>query len=240
MFVLSIDIGRFRTKIAIYDNNNNNITGIREFELKIFKDQSALNMLFELGCNLIKDSGIDEKKIIGVGVCMPGLIDPMKSINYSYFYDTKDTQSLKEKLEEKFKRPVFIQNDVKSSTLTECRLGLAKNKSNVLVILLDWDIGLGAILDGKICTGTSGFFGEIGHIPFVDGGELCYCGKRGCLETVASGIAMARKAKAGIKSGQHSILNDLSGKEIDKIEPYLIIDAANRGDQYAISLLSGE
>ncbi len=238
LYALSVDIGFFKTKIAVIDNNNNNITGIHTYELKITKDRSAIDKLHLLINTLIDNYGIDKQKLIGVGVSMPGLIDPTKGNNYSYLYDDKDQKSLKEVLEDKFKLSVFIQNDVKNSALAESRFGLAKDKSNVLVILLDWGIGLGAIIDGKICSGTSGFFGEIGHIPFIEGGELCYCGKRGCLETVASGIAMAKRAKEGIKSGQDSILNELSGYEIDKIEPHLIIDAANRGDQYAISILS--
>src|SRR5690606_11959986 len=76
------------------------------------------------------------------------------------------------------------------------------------------------------------------HTPFVNDGELCYCGKRGCLETVASGIAMAKMAKEGIQSGESSILNKLSEEEIEKIEPHVVISAANRGDQYAINILS--
>ena len=105
-------------------------------------------------------------------------------------------------------------------------------------MLMDWGVGLGIIMDGKMRKGSRGFSGEIGHIPLIDEGALCYCGKKGCLETVASGIALARMAKEGIKSGQHSLLNELSDHEIDKIEPHLVIDAANRGDQYAISILS--
>jgi predicted NBD/HSP70 family sugar kinase len=103
---------------------------------------------------------------------------------------------------------------------------------------MDWGIGLGIIMDGKLQSGMSGFAGEIGHIPFVKDGELCHCGKRGCLETVASGIALARMAKEGIKSGQTSLLNTLSEEEIDQIEPHIVIDAANKGDQYAINILS--
>jgi len=115
---------------------------------------------------------------------------------------------------------------------------LARGRRDVLVLSLDWGIGLGIIMDGKLRSGITGFAGEIGHIPLVNDGALCYCGKRGCLETVASGIALARMAKEGIKSGQHSLLNELSDQEIDSIEPQLVIDAANRGDQYAINILS--
>ena len=75
-------------------------------------------------------------------------------------------------------------------------------------------------------------------MPFIDDGKLCYCGKRGCLETVASGIALAKMAKSGIQSGEYSLLSALTEQELDEIEPHVIIDAANRGDQFAIKILA--
>lgn len=175
---------------------------------------------------------------MGVGVSMPGLVSSKDGNNYTYLLTGQDSVSLQELLELKFNKPVYIQNDVKSATLAEYRFGAARGKKDVLVLSLDWGIGVGVILDGKLRIGTSGFAGEFGHIPFVEDGLLCHCGKRGCLETVASGLALARKAKEGIRSGQYSLLNELSDQEIEKIDPQVVIDAANKGDQYAINTLS--
>lgn len=237
-FVLCIEMERFKTKMAILDNNNNNITGIMTFPLHITRDKSAIIQLHEIAEKLIRTSGIDTNNLVGVGISMPGLVDSNAGENYTYLVSDDESKSLKDILEEKFQKPVYIQNDVKTNALAECRFGLALNKKNVLVLLMDWGIGLGIIMDGKLQSGMSGFAGEIGHIPFVNDGELCHCGKRGCLETVASGIALARMAKKGIQSGQTSLLNKLSEEEIDQIEPHIVIDAANKGDQYAINILS--
>ncbi|MGZ3749920.1 MAG: ROK family protein [Mucilaginibacter sp.] len=237
-YILSIDMERFKIKMAIFDNNNNNITGIQSFTIPITQEITAVTELYDIAQNLISNSKIDKNKLIGIGIDMPGLVDMAGGENYTYLFSGKESKTLKLLLEEKFNKPVFIQNDVKSATLAEARFGLARDKENVLVLLMDWGVGLGVIMGGKLQNGTSGFSGEFGHIPFIDDGSLCYCGKRGCLETVASGIALAKMAKEGIKSGQNSILNELSDQEIDKIEPQLVIDAANRGDQYAISILA--
>ena len=238
LFILSVAMGRFKTRLAIFDNNNNNLTGIKVFPIKISKDLSALDQLYESAEELIVTSGIDRKKLMGIGINMPGLVDSKEGNNYTYLLTNSKTESLQKVLSNKFKKPVYIQNDVKSTALAEYRFGLAQGRKNVLVLSLDWGIGLGILMDGKLMVGTTGFAGEIGHIPLVNDGTLCYCGKLGCLETVASGIALARMAKEGIKSGQYSLLNELSEQEIDKIEPKLVIDAANRGDQYAINILS--
>ena len=238
-YVLCIEMDRFKTEMAILDNNNNIITGIKSFSLKLTKDKSAIKLLHEFAEQLISSSGIDTNKLVGIGLGMPGLVDSNAGRNYTYLVSSSgDSKTLQDILEEKFNKPVYVQNDVKTNTLAECRFGLALNKKDALVLLMDWGIGLGIIMDGKLQSGMSGFAGEIGHIPFVKDGELCHCGKRGCLETVASGIALARMAKEGIKSGQTSILNTLSEEEIEQIEPQIVIDAANKGDQYAINILS--
>lgn len=237
-YILSIDMERFKIKMAIFDNNNNNVTGVQSFTFPITQEVTAVNQLYNSARELMSTAKIDQAKLIGIGVNMPGLVDTALGENYTYLFSGEESKSLKDTLEEKFNKPVFIQNDVKSATLAESRFGLANNKRDALVLLMDWGVGLGVIMGGELQNGTSGFSGEFGHIPFVDDGALCYCGKRGCLETVASGIALAKMAKEGIQSGQNSILNKLSDQEIDKIEPQLVIDAANRGDQYAISILA--
>lgn len=237
-FVLCIEMERFKTEIAILDNNNNNISGTHSFPLRMTKDTSAITQLYAFAEQVIGSSAINTKKLVGVGISMPGLVDKNAGKNYTYFSSANESESLQQTLEEKFRRPVYIQNDVKTNALAEFRFGLAAGKKDVLVLLMDWGIGLGIIMDGKLQSGMSGFAGEIGHIPFVNDGELCYCGKRGCLETVASGIALARLAKQGIQSGQSSLLNKLSDEEIEQIEPHIVIEAANKGDQYAINILS--
>lgn len=237
-FVLSIGMERFKTEIAILDNNNNNITGIHSFPLKMTKEKGSISQLHKSAEEVIRSSGIDIKKLVGVGISMPGLVDNNAGKNYTYFFSGNDSETLQHSLEELFQKPVYIQNDVKTNALAEFRFGLATGRKNVLVLLMDWGLGLGIIMDGKLQTGISGFAGEIGHIPFVHEGELCHCGKRGCLETVASGIALARMAKQGIQSGESSLLAALPGVEIEQIEPHSVIDAANNGDQYAITILS--
>lgn len=238
LFILAIDMGKFRTEMAIFDSNNRNIMGIQSHAIKISKDTSAVELLFEHANHLIISSGIDTKKLMGVGISMPGLVSSTEGNNYSYLDTSIESLSLQHLLEKKFNKPVYIENDVKSATLAEYRFGLAQGKKDVLMITMDWGVGLGIIMDGQLKRGTFGFAGEFGHIPMVDEGILCYCGKRGCLETVASGIALAKMVKEGIRSGEHSILNELSEHEIEKIEPHIIVDAANTGDQYAINILS--
>jgi len=236
-FVLSVQIERFKIKLAILDNTHQ-ILFEKTIPTIISKDFRIVEFIHKYASELITASKINPDKLMGVGISMPGLVSSEEGKNYTYFLQDQQSESLQSAFEKRFDKPVVIFNDAKSSCLAEFRFGLAKNKSNVLVISMDWGIGLGIIMGGKMHTGVSGFAGEFGHIPIVENGLLCHCGKRGCLETVASGIAMVNKAKKGLEAGQTSILNTMINNEIENLEPELIIEAANLGDQFAINVLS--
>lgn len=237
-YVLGIQLERFMIKMTLFDNHNNKIAELEEVQFQIEKETSIVDHLHKKGTELIKNSGVDIQKLLGIGISMPGLVSSKEGKNFTYFLKEEETESLEQVLTKKFKKPVFILNDAKSACLAEASFGLAKNRKNVLVISMDWGIGLGIIVNGKVYQGATGFAGEFGHIPLVEDGALCHCGKRGCLETVASGMALARLAKEGIKNGENSLLAKLSAEEIKRLQPETIIDAANKGDQFAINILS--
>jgi predicted NBD/HSP70 family sugar kinase len=106
------------------------------------------------------------------------------------------------------------------------------------MLYLDWGIGLGLILNGKLYRGSTGFSGEFSHIPMIEDGLLCHCGKHGCIETIASGTAIARMVKEGMLSGKSSNMKSLINNDLEKIEIKLVVDAAFEGDQYAIRILT--
>jgi N-acetylglucosamine repressor len=239
LYVLSIDVERYVTRMALFDNQHNCISGIQSYTLEISQDFTELEKLYRLALQLIKDHQIDNAKLAGVGICMAGLVSSTNGKNYTYFIDKDNPdngQSIKAYFESKFNKPVFIENDVKSAALAEYRFGLAKDKNDVVVISMDWGVGIGIIMGGKLRKGAQGFAGEFGHIPMVENGLLCHCGKVGCLETVASGAALSRLAKEGIESGKSTMLSLLPSA--DRIEPSTIIDAALKGDQFSINLLA--
>lgn len=238
LFVLSIQMDKFSTRMAIFDGTNNNITGIHTFPLQLSRDLAAVDELYQHASSLVLSAGIDADKLMGIGLSMPGLVSSREGDSYTYLLTGQDETPLQDLLSLKFNKPVYIQNDVKSIALAEYRFGAAQGKRDALVLTLDWGIGLGIIMDGKLRLGTSGFAGEFGHIPFIENGVLCHCGKRGCLETVASGSALARMAREGLQAGQDTLLKALSGEEPEKIEPKAIIRAAHEGDQYAINILA--
>jgi len=236
-FILCVEIELYSVKITLVDNTNTFVRSASSPFL-LTKDWSSALHLNQLLTDFLSDTALPVASILAIGMSMPGLINNKDGRNHTYMTSPDGQLTLQEYIAQQFDKPTFIINDVKSAAIAELKFGLARGRKDVLVILMDWGIGLGIIMDGQLRSGTAGFSGEMGHMPFVEDGALCYCGKRGCLETVASGVALVRMAKEGIQSGQDSLLSELAEREVENIEPQLVIDAANSGDQYAINILS--
>jgi len=235
-FVLGIDIGLYSTRISIYNCDNESITEISEFNTKLVDTESTLKEIYKKSQELIASSKIKPHKLIGVGIAMPGLIDLDRGINYSYL--KIEGKSLRAELEKEFSRPVFIINDAQAKALAELRFGLAQGKKNVLVLNVSSGLGTGLILNGQVYHGTNGFSGEFSHTPFVENGILCSCGKKGCLETVASGLALKRNAIEGLKNGVSSVVLEIVDGDIDSIQSQHVVKAVKQGDQFSIGLVS--
>ena len=116
--------------------------------------------------------------------------------------------------------------------------GKARGKKNAIIVNWSRGIGWGIIIDGKIYKGTNGFSGEFSHIKVVEDGDLCICGKTGCLETISSGNTLLKYAKQGIKDNVVTQLKSKNQLESKKIRVEDIILAARLGDEFSISILS--
>jgi len=234
-YILGIDIGWFTTKIAIFNTQLKNISGFVNHPLHLKEMPNPVEEIYQLANKLIEKTGIDKNKLIGVGIDMPGLVDAERGENYTHFSD--NSKPVAKQFEDLFKLPVFIENDAKARALAEYRYGLARGTKNTMVLHVGWGLGLGMIINGQLYRGKSGFAGEFSHIPMVENGLLCQCGKQGCLETVASGTALVRLAKEGLEAGKNSTLRNKIN-EGQELIPKTIIEAANEGDQFAISIIS--
>jgi glucokinase len=131
--------------------------------------------------------------------------------------------------------PVWVLNDVWAATLAEHVLGAGQGYSDFICIAVGTGIGGGLVLDGRLFRGSRGAAGEIGHFTVVPDGQLCTCGNRGCLETVASATALAREARAAIAAG-HAELVEMTGSETPSAQELAI--AAERGSGVARELFA--
>ena len=234
-YIVSISINIYKTSVSIFNARNQKITDEHILPLTISHGTSIIDPIVEFTENIIRDSQIPREKILGIGIEMPGLVDSQTGINKTYMNSYIPVGDL---FRNKFGLEVLIENDAKARAFAELRFGAAHSKRNVLAIHMDWGIGLGIIVNGKLYKGRDGFAGELGHLPMVDNGILCRCGKRGCLETIASGTAVALMVIEEMKAGHSSMLGQLVDEDLEKIEIRKVVQAATMGDQYSISILA--
>ncbi|MEP6725281.1 MAG: ROK family protein [Bacteroidota bacterium] len=234
IYIVSVAMDQLYTKIVLTDMLNNPVLPVETHDLKLFNNASAHEELVRIINDVIERSGVSRCSIAGIGIGMPGFTNTKLGVNYSYLLPPGG-ESIYKYLERELELPVYLDNDSSLVALAELKFGLAKDKQEVMVINIGWGIGLGMIVNGVLFRGYTGYAGELSHIPISESDTLCECGKRGCLETEASLKVVTEKAMKGIKEGS------VSGLKYDERPEQMseaIFVAANKGDQYAIELLT--
>lgn len=238
LYIVCVAMDQYFTRIGIMDMHNHYVLPAEEHEIKLADNPKALSHLAGIIEEMIVASGISREKIAGIGIGMPGFVDPQQGVNYTFL--PSSSGSITGYISDKTGVPTYIENDSGIISLAELRFGAARNRKNAMVINVGWGVGLGMILDGALFRGDNGFAGEFSHIPLFDNGKLCSCGKSGCLETETSLFIIVEKALEGIRAGRVTVLKQLlSGKESDlEKDAEAIIESARKGDRFAIELLS--
>ena len=131
----------------------------------------------------------------------------------------------------------FLLNDASAAALGEHRFGAGRGSANLVYITVSTGIGGGFIIDNNLYSGTSGSAGDVGHMTIDVNGPLCNCGSTGCLETLASGTAVAREAINRIKNGERSSLAE-TRDGIEDITAEKVGQAAREGDALALAVVS--
>ena len=188
--------------------------------------------------SLMKRCAVDMGALSCIGVGCGGPLDSETGIVYSPpNLPGWDAYPLREKLEDHFGAPACVDNDANAAALGEQRFGAGRGYRNIFYITMSTGIGAGLILDGKIYRGTDYSAGEFGHIVMARGGPKCNCGGRGCLEALASGTAIAKRARRGIGREPESLLAKrfLSGKKVLSAKD--VVDAARHGDPLSEKIL---
>jgi predicted NBD/HSP70 family sugar kinase len=170
---------------------------------------------------------VDIKKIKAINLNISGRVNSEKGYSYSWWNFSE--APLTDILTEKFGYTTFIDNDSRAMTYGEYMKGDINRVKNLIFVNLGWGLGMGIIIDGKLYLGKSGFSGELGHVHLFDNEILCRCGKKGCLETEASGQAFCRKISERLRNGEASLLQKYYKKDA-KISLQQAIEATLRED----------
>jgi len=230
-YFLGVDVARQHFHIAISDFSGEVKFFIQDIAFVLEANADSFRTICRKIKTVVQDSGVEWHKILGVGISLSGRVNPEKGFSLSFF--VSDDIPLKDIFERELGVPVNLENDSRAMTYGE-HMSLGKDADpNMLFINLSWGLGMGMILDGKLYYGTSGFSGEIGHVPLLNNNRICRCGKIGCLETEASGSALTRWITDRLTEGRRSSLNSIY-KENGEITLQNVLDAVEDEDVLAI------
>ena len=173
----------------------------------------------------LDDAHIKAQHLGGIGVGCPGPLDLDRGIILEAPNLGWKNVPLKETLEKAFGCPTVIANDVDSGTYGEYRFGAGQKARCVVGVFPGTGIGGACIYEGKIFRGRTGSCMEIGHIRVQSGGRVCGCGQRGCLETVASRLAISAEAAAAAYRGEAPHLLEMAGTDLSSIKSGVLAKA---------------
>ncbi len=187
----------------------------------------------------IEGSGVSKDKIMGIGICLPGIVSqPAGIVTYSAVLGWKDIP-LKSMIEEEFGFPTFVDTDGVAIAMGEKWLGMALEESieDFIYFYIGRGVSVVIVVGGQVYRGFKGTAGEFGHTTIDHNGPLCDCGGRGCLENYTSIPAILSKVDKVIKEGRSTKLLELAHGDPDNITFDLFLDGLEQGDPLAKEII---
>ena len=201
-----------------------------------------------LGTGLLNEAfTIADIGVCSIGIAVAGPVDPLSGVLYQPpNLSALDGVSLLEVWRERFGLPVVIGNDANLAAIGELRYGAGRDAvqaghplRSLFYVTVSTGIGGGAVEGGRLLVGANGLTAEVGHTIVDSSAEapLCQCGKRGCLEAISSGTAIAKYTQAELESGRypHSAVRSLRAEELTS---RAVVAAAVQGDALANDVMA--
>lgn len=235
---IGIDIGGMSIKLGMV-NDAYEITAKKVVPTDSHKksQEEIAEDIADAVCRLAEENNAAPSECNCVGIACPGTVD---SEHGSVLYSNNlkwEKLPLIEIMKRRIAAPMAIANDADAAALGEVLAGAAKEKKNAILLTLGTGVGGGVIMEGKIFNGALRGGCELGHMVIRQGGELCTCGRRGCLEQYASATALMTAAREAAKHNRDSLLGQLCGNDLRQINGKHIFDAAQMGDAAALAVI---
>jgi glucokinase len=235
--IVGIDIGGTKIAAGIVDLEGTVLTGSRSGMVARGSAAEGLAAVESAIASVLAKKA-PGYKVRGIGICSPGPLDPHTGvvINPPNLPCWRNFP-LAESIRASHRVPVMVENDANAAALAECKWGAGRGYRNVFYLCLGTGIGTGIVRDGVIYHGRTGSAGEGGHMGIDRNGPLCGCGKRGCIEALASGPAIARRARAELASSSSPKLLELADGDSERVTSQMVGEACAEGDPVAKAVI---
>lgn len=193
--------------------------------------QAVIERIARCVVDVVDECDLNLKECRGVGIGAPGAVDfEAGKVIFAPNLNWKDV-ALKKELEKRLEVPVFLDNDCNVCGLGVFEKELGGKATSMVGMFIGTGIGGGIILDGKSYSGVSHTAGEIGHMVVQADGPKCGCGRKGCLEAVASRTAIFKCLQTAVKNGEETELLDIVGEDFSGLKSNHLRKALKRGDK---------
>lgn len=227
--VFGIDLSGIELRGAILDAANQCLFVIQEpfsgVQPEVLREQ-----IFGLCRKLIANPVITNRPILGIGISIPGTVDIENGVIRDSSNLHLKNYPIAEILEEEFRIPVIIEHDTLAAALAEKYYGAGRGASDLIYVIVSAGIGTGVILNNELYRGSTGMAGELGHVIMERGGQVCACGKHGCLEALASISAMLSFSQNLAYRQNAALLQSSRNLGLEPITVKTITIAAQQGD----------
>ena len=236
--VLTLDIGGTKIAAAVVAWGGEVLSRARG-ETPDSSDEAALvDTAEQVAQQALSLAGVDVRDAGVVGVSCAGIVNTRDGIIvYSPNVAALRRTPLRALLAERFGTPVRLANDATLAALGEWEYGLHRSVSDLVYVTVSTGIGGGIIAGGHLIEGAHGAGGEVGHMTIDVNGPACPCGRAGCWEALASGSALAARTVLRLEQGENSIIGELSGGDMNKVDAQLVSIAARQGDSLAQEMI---
>jgi glucokinase-like ROK family protein len=233
-FLVGVEIGVRHTVIALADARGEEIDRT-ELAMAPTKPVATLRVIATEIRKTLRNAGAPLGRLAAIGIVVPGMVDAntmtcLLAPNIGW----RDVP-IRDLLARSFKVPIFVHNTVDPATVAESLEGAGEGVGDIAMIWASTGVGAGLLHDGRVFGGYGGISGEIGHCYVPGSTERCACGKVGCLETIASGPAVARAAERAIAAGRATVLVGKRKRPLTSVD---VGAAAAEGDAVAIEVLA--
>jgi len=238
--VIGVDVGGTKVAAGLVNPQGEIIANLRK---PMVADRDAAAGLASVtgAIDALFDANPDMRETIrGIGICAPGPLDPNTGvvINPPNLKCWRNFP-LAAEISRRYNLAVKVDNDANAAALAEVLWGAGRGYKYVFYATIGTGIGTGIIFDGRIYHGRTGAAAEGGHVSIDYRGPVCGCGKRGCIEILAAGPAIARRARAKIAAepARGAELLKLAGGRVDAVSSEMVGQASAAGDPLAREIL---
>jgi glucokinase len=236
--VLGVDIGGTKVAVGIVDREGKIINQGRQPMVANGTAEAGLNSVIKaIDLMLANESG---HQVESIGICAPGPLDPKSGVvlnppNVPCWRNFP----LAEMISAKYKVPVRVDNDANAAALAETLWGAARGFHYVFYATVGTGIGTGIVLDGAIYHGSTGSAAEGGHVSIDYRGPVCNCGKRGCIEILASGtaIGVSARTKVATDRSRGRTMLEMANGDVSAITSHHVAEAFAASDPLAREIL---